>query len=319
MSTADRLTRVALILGGVLLITALDYYSGVEIRIFPLYYAPIAVAAWYFDRVGAVGATLLCAFGWFWSNQLAGMAYSHPIVWVVNTVVQAASFATVGLLVARLKVAIGRARALSRTDPLCPLLNSRAFYEECDRVLATCRQNGHPVTLAYLDLDNFKSVNDTLGHKAGDDLLRAVAAVLRSCGRSSDLAARIGGDEFAVLMPSLDADGARASLERIRHAVTGVISHPTCAVTVSIGAATFLAAPLDVEAMVQRADAIMYSAKLDGKNRVHLDVIDHGRAMGAARSSIGAPTPSRSRLALDRRDSGLHESPGRVEVLDVPG
>jgi diguanylate cyclase (GGDEF)-like protein len=276
---SGRVTRGGLVLGGILLIALADFFSGVEVRTFPLYYAPISVAAWYFGRAGSVAAASLCALAWFESNQLAGMQFSDPAIWVANTIVQGASFAIVGLLVASLKLALSRERALSRIDPLCCLLNSRAFYEDSDRLLALCRRGKRPVTLAYLDLDNFKAVNDAFGHKAGDNLLRAVAQVLQSSVRSSDLAARLGGDEFAMLLPELGPDEARQTLERLRAALSQLSPDPSCAVTASVGAVTFMVAPDDAEAMVQMADSAMYSAKEGGKNRVHLQLIDRDVAM----------------------------------------
>lgn len=148
-----------------------------------------------------MAAASLCALAWLESNYLAGMQFSHPAIWVANMLVHGASFTIVGLLVASLKLALSRERAMGRSDPLCGLLNSRAFYEDSDRLLALCRRGGRPVTLAYLDIDNFKAVNDARGHKAGDNLLCAVAHVLQSSIRSSDLVARLGGDEFAMLLP----------------------------------------------------------------------------------------------------------------------
>ncbi len=265
--------RGGLVVGGVLLIAITDFSSGVEVRTFPLYYVPISLAAWYYARAGAVSVSALCALAWLASNQLAGLEYSHPAIWVANTIVQGTSFVTVGLLVASLHAALARERTLSRTDPLCALLNSRAFYEESDRLLALCRRGRRPVTLAYLDLDNFKAVNDRFGHKAGDEVLRAVAKGLQSSIRSADLGARLGGDEFAILLPELSADAVRKTLERLRDTLRQASVDPSGAVTVSMGAVTFLEAPADVETMVQAADSVMYSAKSDGKDRLHLQII----------------------------------------------
>ncbi len=284
---ASRVTRSGLVLGGILLIAVADFGSGIEVRTFPLYYAPISFAAWYFGRSGAVGAASLCALAWFQSNQLAGLQFSHPAIWIANTIVQGASFAIVGLLVASLKLALTRERALSRTDPLCRLLNSRAFYEDSDRLLALCRRSKRPVTLAYLDLDNFKAVNDAFGHKVGDDLLRAAAEILQSSARSSDLVARLGGDEFAMLMPELGPNEAQQALERLRAALGRLSPELSRDITASIGAVTFLTAPDDVETMVQMADSAMYSAKDDGKNRVHLQLVGSDVAMAQSDPPAG--------------------------------
>lgn len=215
----------------------------------------------------------MCAVSWLFSNLQAGLSFSHAGFWVANTLVQGVSFATVGLLIATLRVSLLRERGLSRTDPLTSLLNTRAFLEEGNRTLALCRRHRRPVTIAYLDLDNFKSVNDRLGHQAGDDLLRGVAKLIRVSIRLTDLAARLGGDEFAILLPEAGADQAGATLERLRSVLADTFAAIAVPVTVSVGAVSHLKAPDDLEQMVQRADACMYKAKSTGKNRLCLEVV----------------------------------------------
>ena len=186
-----------------------DFFSGTELRVFPLYYAPISLLAWNAGRAGALIAALTSAAVWLVCNAVAGLEYSSTPIWIANTLVLALSFAVVGHLIASLKAALVRERALSRIDPLTSLHNRRAFIEEGGRILALCRRKKHPVTLAYLDLDNFKAVNDTQGHDAGDELLRGMADILRASTRPSDLSARLGGDEFVLLLA--DADWRRLS------------------------------------------------------------------------------------------------------------
>ncbi|MBZ5558369.1 MAG: GGDEF domain-containing protein [Acidobacteriia bacterium] len=253
-------------------IGAFDYFSGVELRVYPLYYVPISLLAWYRGRRGALIASALCTLAWLTSNVEAGRQYSLLGIWIANTVVQGVSFAIVGVLIASLRAALMRERALSRIDPLTSLLNSRAFYEEGRRSLALCRRAGRPVTAAYIDLDNFKSVNDTLGHEAGDRLLRIVADHLRTSVRPSDLSARLGGDEFALLLPEVGPQDAAVTLERLRLTLTNAADASPGTVTVSIGGVTFIAVPGDMEEMIQQADSRMYEAKAAGKNRVRLDV-----------------------------------------------
>ena len=238
-----------------------------------MYYGPITLAGWHFGRKGAFVAAGLCTAGWFSANRLAGLEFSHTAVWVANTILQGASFTVVGWLVASLRATAIRERALSRTDPLCQLLNGRGFADDSERLLALCRRGHRPVTLAYLDLDDFKAVNDVLGHKAGDALLNGVAHVLRSSVRASDLAARLGGDEFAILLSEIGPGEARQALERLRATIAEQLSSDSRKVTASIGAVTFMTAPADVQTMIPVADAAMYAAKRDGKNRVRVDVI----------------------------------------------
>ena len=258
---------------GIAVIGCVDFYSGTELRVFPLYYAPISFIAWYRGGRDAFIAAVLCSLSWFGSNLLAGQSYSSDSIWVANTLMQGTSFATVGILIASLRAALIREQGLSRTDPLTSLLNSRAFYEEAARLLALCQRKGRPATVAYLDLDGFKEINDQLGHQAGDELLKSLARVLRASSRPSDLVARLGGDEFVFLFPEVGPQDAAVALERLRAALADTLGFRPGHVTGSIGAVTFLSISEDVEAMVRRADAGMYAAKEAGKNRVFLEVV----------------------------------------------
>lgn len=270
VDVAPSTLKVAVWAGGIVGIAAIgavDYASGTELRVYPLYYGPVGLLAWYAGRAGAISAALLAAISWLCFNYLAGMRFTSDALWAANAAVHGTAFLFVGLLIASLRGALARASELSRTDPLTLLRNSRAFYEDTAPLLALCRRTRRPVTLAYIDLDNFKTINDTHGHEAGDALLRRVAVIIRSALRPSDLCARLGGDEFAVLLPELGEEQASATLERLRAAVSTAAEHAT-GVTASIGGVTFLTAPKDLETLVRHADRLMYDAKASGRNRI---------------------------------------------------
>jgi diguanylate cyclase (GGDEF)-like protein len=267
-------TAVALIgVLGILAVGVIDDVSGVEVRVVPLYYVPLSLVAWELGRRPVVAAAALCAICWTAANYLAGQTFSSTGVWVFNVMMQGLSFAAVGLLIAALRGALVHERALSRTDTLTSLLNARTFYEEAARVLALSRRKRHPVSLAYVDLDNFKSVNDTLGHRAGDEILRAVGAIILGCTRKSDVAARLGGDEFVLLMPETGPDQARLACDRLRTLVAERFSGDANPVTASVGGVAFLTVPDRVDDMVHAADGRMYAAKAAGRNRVDVEVV----------------------------------------------
>lgn len=290
-SRAAKSLGAAAVVLGIGLVAGVDYATGIEIHVLPLYYLPLSLAAWHFRRPGALAAATVCALAWFGANHLSGQAYSQSSIWVINTMMQGASFMVVGLLVATLRDRATRADALSRTDPLTSLPNSRAFYTDASRILALSRRLGQAVTMAYVDLDNFKAVNDTLGHQGGDDLLRRVAELIRTCIRATDASARIGGDEFVLCLLATDQDRALELLERLRRLLAEAFATQVCPVTASIGGVTFESPPPSVEAMVREADRRMYAAKAGGRNRVLLEVIgavtsapDEARRIGALAS-----------------------------------
>jgi diguanylate cyclase (GGDEF)-like protein len=200
------------------------------------------------------------------------MQFSSATIWLANASLHVISFMLVGFVIAILHRSKTEAQTLSRTDSLTHLLNSRAFYADATPLLALCKRGGRPVTLAYLDLDNFKLVNDRQGHAAGDALLAGIAAAIRRTVRPSDLCARLGGDEFAILLPELPGGEAAGVLERVRANVVEVAAAIEPAVTASVGGVTFVVPPAGLEELVQHADALMYSAKQDGRNRLALKV-----------------------------------------------
>jgi diguanylate cyclase (GGDEF)-like protein len=160
---------------------------------------------------------------------------------------QAVSFATVGLLVAEVRDSFLREQGLARTDSLTGLANRKGFYEEAVRLTALCRRSGRPITAGYIDLDNFKAANDELGHEKGDQVLRSAADALLAAVRPSDVAARVGGDEFIVLLPEVDAQEAVAALERIRASLSEALPQEPVHVSASIGGVTFTVAPESIE------------------------------------------------------------------------
>jgi diguanylate cyclase (GGDEF)-like protein len=154
---------------------------------------------------------------------------------------------------------------LSLSDPLTGLGNRRAFDEALAAELSRARRTGTPLGLVMLDVDHFKRFNDRHGHQAGDDALVSVARVLNEVARAEDRACRIGGEEFAVLLPGGDEAAAHALAERIRAGVAAAEAAER--VTVSLGVAA-TSGEHDADALVAAADARLYEAKRAGRNRV---------------------------------------------------
>lgn len=253
---------------GTLAVGFIDYLTGIEIRVFPLYFLPLAYSAWHAGKAETLFIAGLASVVWLVTMYLSGREYSHAYIWVINFFTQGGSFLVVALLLSELHGLLERERITSRSDSLTGLANSRAFYELAGNALALCRRNLRPVTLAFVDLDNFKRANDTLGHQEGDRLLRKVAEILTAQLRSSDIAARMGGDEFAILLPEASAEDAQIALEKVRHELEQSREFRACSVTASMGAVAYLTAPFNLDEMVKAADDFMYEVKKSSKNRV---------------------------------------------------
>lgn len=160
---------------------------------------------------------------------------------------------------------------LATHDALTELYNRRHFIEMADKEIARAMRHQRPLSLCIVDVDLFKPVNDRYGHISGDEVLRQIAGLLRGHARSDDLAARIGGEEFALLLSECDATAAIAFAERLREAVAGAVFTPggeAQRITISIGIAELAPARADRPALMAAADAALYRAKSLGRNRV---------------------------------------------------
>jgi len=146
------------------------------------------------------------------------------------------------------------------------LANRRVFEQRIAADFSIARRNDLPLSVLLIDIDDFKRRNDTHGHAAGDDALRALAAVLRSIIRAGDIAGRVGGEEFAILLPATPSDGAKVFATRLQTSLQ-TMECTSGPLTVSIGIASLAAATGNWEQLVSEADNAMYAAKRAGKNR----------------------------------------------------
>lgn len=162
---------------------------------------------------------------------------------------------------------------LASTDAMTGLSNRRSGMLRLAQLQAEAAASGQPLTIGFLDVDHFKSINDTYGHDIGDQVLVAVSRVLAESVRSIDDAARMGGEEFMLLLPGVDSEAALARMEAIRERLTQIqlrAAAPGLNVTASIGVAQWGRQDNDAVSLLRRADQAMYTAKQAGRNRVHL-------------------------------------------------
>ena len=246
----------------------LDFATGPELTPLVFYLAPVVLVTWYAGRGPGLGVACAGAVGWVLTDGLTHGAYAHWSIPYWNGLLRLAGLALVAELVARLRAADARVRDQARADPRTGVANLRAFYEVADAEIARARRYPHAFSIVYIDLDEFKLVNFRLGHEAGDAVLRSVARALTGVLRESDTVARIGGDQFVVLLPEAGAAAARLTVEKLRQALSDVVPAHGWRITASIGVATFLVSPESVDGLLAAADRLMYQAKQSGKNTV---------------------------------------------------
>ncbi|HUP87999.1 MAG TPA: GGDEF domain-containing protein, partial [Longimicrobiales bacterium] len=236
-----------------------DFSTGFEVQLSILYLIPVSMIAWHRGwgpaRVVAVVAMLV----WMGADQWAGHSYSSMPILFWNTAVRGAFFLLFALVLAHLRDAVDEEQRLARTDSLTGVANSRSFLETTEHEVRRQGRYGKPLSIAFLDCDNFKEVNDRYGHAMGDELLQNIASCMHACVRSVDTVARLGGDEFAVLLPETDAHAADIVCEKVREALRVAVAK--YGVTFSIGVVTYYLPPVDVEDMLHNADQAMYEAK----------------------------------------------------------
>ncbi len=259
-----RLLGWAALVGGVYL---LNLRTPGELRLDILFVIPVLLAAWHDGRHWGIAfalATSLLRFS-------IGIDQLPPTTLLDYRVLnELAYLAVVGVAItglSQLRHTHSQLEQLATQDPLTNVLNARAFSHELAQELSRNRRYGRPLALIYLDLDDFKSINDAHGHATGDAVLRLVADAMRSAVRQADIVGRLGGDEFAVLMPETDGDVAHAAATRL---VTGIrtVFRGTPSVTASIGVLAVSGTEAGTDELLRKADQAMYAAKRAGKDRV---------------------------------------------------
>jgi diguanylate cyclase (GGDEF)-like protein len=261
--------------GMVAVIGYVDHLTGAEISFSIFYLLPVAFAFWQGGLWPGLATATAGAAAWLIADLSAGHRYSHYIIPYWNSLMRGLIFLAVGMLLVRLKRTLERETHLATRDALTGIGNWRHFETIADRELGRARRSGKPFSAAYIDIDNFKTVNDSLGHRAGDTLLVWVAQVLQESVRTIDCVARLGGDEFAVLMPETEREGARVVVERIRRMAEETAQKNYGAATLSVGLVTFMRTPASIDEMIRTADDLMYNVKKGGKNAV-AELVVHG-------------------------------------------
>jgi diguanylate cyclase (GGDEF)-like protein len=262
----------AISLGLVGLIGLLDAWVVIDLGFSLFYLVPIALVTWLVGRDAGTVIATIAALVWFGAELRSYSSSGFPTtLW--NTFVRLGIFWIIVTLLSSLRDAYALESRLARTDALTGITNWRSFQEILTAEIQRAQRYPYPITLAYLDIDNFKQVNDQQGHHQGDRLLKGVAQRLSSGIRNIDVVARIGGDEFIVMMPYTDRSQAEQVLPRVHQTLLDLVHKHQFPVGFSVGVVTFENPSTTVDDMVSVADSVMYQAKQNGKNQIVYQVL----------------------------------------------
>ncbi len=256
-------------------ITALDYFTGAEYSSFTFYLLPIAIAAWYTNKNITTAMVLISAVCWLVCQQLTGKEYQSLLAPYWNVMLRLITFALVANLILTVRNSLDALTAIAMRDGLTQLNNARAFRSKYDIVRALAVRRRSPLAVAVIDLDGFKQVNDSKGHAVGDDVLRKFAWLLNDASRSSDIVARMGGDEFMVILADASEASARAYDARVRKAFDASGLKEAYGIDFSMGVVSYAVPPQDIARATQAADALMYTAKHDGKAHTAFEHVEN--------------------------------------------
>jgi diguanylate cyclase (GGDEF)-like protein len=256
--------------GAVLLgaIGLLDAWLGRAVGLMPFYLLPIALLTWCVGQRAGLAMCVAATATWFLADMAGDAQTAVPtLARLWNGGMHLGVYVAVCLLLPAVKE-LQREQELARVDPLTGTANRRRLCEAVQLELMRSRRYARPMTVAFVDLDGFKSVNDRFGHAMGDRLLCEVVATMVRMVRRTDLLARIGGDEFVLLLPEIDQEAAKVIMPKLQSALDVQMQQRDWSVTFSIGVLTWRGGNVDAEELIRIADRLMYDIKRNGKNAI---------------------------------------------------
>jgi diguanylate cyclase (GGDEF)-like protein len=244
-----------------------EHVLGKDLSLAIFYLLPIAFSAWFTGRTGSIFISLICTAAWTWSKSFTSII-SLKSFSVFGT------YVVMSLLIVKIRHMLEHERNMSRTDHLTGAVNRRAFNEAAIVEIARMSRNHTPLTIAYMDVDNFKEINDLNGHMSGDLLLQMIAKTLLINLRCTDVVARFGGDEFVIMLPNTGQDAARTVMPELIEQLHRSLKDHNWQITFSVGALTCLTPPKTTDQMITLADDLMYEIKKKGKNCICYGIYD---------------------------------------------
>ena len=270
--------RFSIILGFILIgiVGYVDYVTGREVSFAIFYLLPIGLITWYTGRQPGMLASVASALTWFFDEYTGTDLTQYPAVPYWNAAGMLGFFLVVTYILAELNDVMKKEKQMTRTDYLTGADNVGSFTEMVNEEIGRAERYGHPFSVAYLDLDEFKKINAALGRSIGDDLLCLVVKTIRSATRKTDIVARMGGDEFAILMPETNCEHADAAVAKVRGNLLKTMQMKNWPVTFSIGVVTFVTPPESFDVLIRTVDDVML--KLGGRDEIRREVVNDGKS-----------------------------------------
>ena len=268
INAADRSSVLSIAAGLLIVIALLDYLSGDGLASSIFYLIPVALVGWRFDIRVSGPFALVATLAWVFVTLLLGVQPENLLFATWDGFSRFIVYLIFALLLGHVRRSLDQAREMALTDHLTGLANSRYFQELAERELEHCRRHGRPFTLAYIDIDDFKDVNDKIGHSGGDRVIQSIATALSGSIRRVDHVARQGGDEFMLFLHEVDGEQAEQVLQLIHSRVSQALENQGLDVSLSIGGVTWATAPRSLDAAIHTADRVMYQVKRMEKGAV---------------------------------------------------
>ncbi|MDD2309439.1 MAG: GGDEF domain-containing protein [Desulfuromonadaceae bacterium] len=250
------------------LIGVVDYLSSNEYMVSFFYLLPIAFVTWFAGKKAGIINSLICAVIWTINSHGSSLI---ALTW--NMVSTLGIFCTMAITLSSIHQLFETKDSLSRTDPLTGVMNIRAFSGLVEYEILHLQRRGCPFSIAYLDLDNFKKVNDCHGHKKGNELLKAVVICLAQSLRRTDVVARVGGDEFTIFLPETGPAAVKLVMQKVREQLIETARNQNLTTTFSIGVLTCTHGSCNFDEIISIADKLMYEVKVSGKNNIQYAIL----------------------------------------------
>jgi diguanylate cyclase (GGDEF)-like protein len=233
-----------------------------------LYLIPIAILSWFVSKWHGVSAAVLCTAMWLAADIFSGGQYTQPYIYYWNSITCLAAFIIFSGLFSNLRSELELAHNMEQMDTLTGIANPRGFQEAAQKEIDRCRLFDRQFTLCYIDIDNFRVINDQLGYTVGNQVLRTVAESIQENLRKSDVVARLGGDEFALIISDAGKEAAREAVNRIHRQLTSIMKANAWSLSFSIGVLICTEHPKTVNEILKIADDLMDFVKMNGKNGI---------------------------------------------------